>query len=97
MKKSNNTPPEILGYTKSGKPIYKGFNYSKHAKFNKEDHLDAAELNQLLGRSLSIKSFERSGYEAHANCHIYASTNLKETKERLKALANYENIPPTQL
>lgn len=43
---------KVIGYTKSGKPIYSRANHESHASYTKEDHGDAAMLHRNLNRGL---------------------------------------------
>ena len=38
----------IIGHTRSGKPIYDSYNHEGHKEFNAEDHRDAGKLHQHL-------------------------------------------------
>ena len=37
---------KVIGYTKSGKPIYDSHNHASHANFTFQDHKDAAKVNE---------------------------------------------------
>lgn len=54
----------VIGYTKSGLPIYASHKHKSHSRYTKEDHADAAALHGQQSSELDKDSFD-SRYHDH--------------------------------
>lgn len=71
---------KVIGHTKSGKPIYENKDAKYHKDFDKEDHIDAAEIKKKHLKDgapykNSMDALERS---ASAISHITAASKHKK-------------------
>lgn len=95
----------VIGYTKSGKPVYKGKDQA-HAKeykdFTHQDHIDASKLHadESYGHHGTMM---RSGHEAHVRYaramhqhHVDASSSHAKMASDMKSRDHEKSISPDE-
>lgn len=71
----------VLGQTKSFKPIYSTFNHEGHKKFSGQDHLDAYRLKEDLSDRAKEVGLASESEVLHSNAQQHREEFVKESNE----------------
>lgn len=65
----------IIGHTKSGKPIYEHADHPSHSNFSKKDHIEAANIHASISNAAGRKASEHPSFK-EANNHSMIAGGL---------------------
>jgi len=75
---------KVIGYTKSGKPIYEDAKNLEHKKFTDQDHLDSAYLHGKISDEIVAKSDKKNKESGGSGYNGPGAIKSKSEKEKQK-------------